>query len=117
MKKDLICINCPRGCNLTVEYENGEILSVTGNSCKRGITYANDEILHPKRVVTSIVKVEGGKDPVTSVRTNGAIPKELIFDVMKEINAACVASPAKIGDVAIENVLDTGVDVIITRAC
>ena len=117
MKKELICINCPRGCNLSVEYEGDEILSVTGNACKRGLQYANDEILHPKRVVTSIIKVEGGKDPVTSVRTDGAIPKELIFDVMKEINKTAVTSPKKIGDVAVKNVLDTGVDIIITREC
>lgn len=117
MKRELICINCPRGCNLSVEYEGDKIISVTGHTCPRGVQYANDEILHPKRVVTSIVKVEGGKDPVTSVRTNGAIPKELIFDVMKEINDTVIASPKNIGDVAIKNVLDTGVDIIVTRSC
>ena len=117
MKKELICINCPRGCNLNVEYEGNEITSVTGYACKRGVQYANDEILHPKRVVTSTVRVLGGKDPVTSVRTNGPVPKELIFDIMKEINRKEVKSPVNTGDVAIENVLDTGVDIIITRPC
>ena len=117
MKKGLICINCPRGCTINVEYDEEKILSVTGQTCPRGEQYAKDEILHPKRVVTSIIRVNGGKDPVTSVRTDGAVPKELIFDVMKEINQASVESPVNIGDVAIENVLDTGVDVIVTRKC
>ena len=43
MKKNLICVSCPLGCPIEVEIENGEILSVTGNTCKRGDKYARDE--------------------------------------------------------------------------
>ena len=38
--KSFICINCPLGCPLTVTVENGEVKSVTGNTCKRGELYA-----------------------------------------------------------------------------
>lgn len=33
MERDLICINCPMGCNLHVVMEKGEVVSVTGNTC------------------------------------------------------------------------------------
>ena len=39
-EKNLICIGCPMGCPLTVKMENGEVVSVTGNTCKRGDIYA-----------------------------------------------------------------------------
>ena len=32
-KKELTCIGCPMGCQITVELETGEIKSVTGNTC------------------------------------------------------------------------------------
>ncbi len=35
-EKNLICINCPLGCPLTVTLENGEVKTVTGNTCPRG---------------------------------------------------------------------------------
>ena len=34
--RELTCIRCPIGCHITVELENGEVKSVTGNSCPRG---------------------------------------------------------------------------------
>ena len=33
-KIQLICIGCPMGCPMTVEMEDGKVLSVTGNTCK-----------------------------------------------------------------------------------
>ena len=40
MTRDLVCIICPRGCNLKVELEGKEIKGVTGNGCPRGLQYA-----------------------------------------------------------------------------
>ena len=115
MKRELVCICCPRGCNLTVDYDGEMVNSVTGNTCPRGDKYAREEIIEPKRVVTSTVKVEGGKDNVTSVRTNGSVPKDKIFEVMKAINNITLKSPVKIGDIAQSNICNTGVDLVITR--
>ena len=33
--RNLTCIGCPMGCLMTVEMENGEVLSVTGNTTRR----------------------------------------------------------------------------------
>ena len=77
--KSFICINCPLGCPLTVTVENGEVKSVTGNTCKRGELYAVKEVTAPARTVTSTVRVLNGERPVVAVRTKTDIPKGKIF--------------------------------------
>ncbi len=113
--KELICIGCPMGCMLTAELENGEVIKVTGNTCPRGDAYARKELTSPTRIVTSIVKVEGGELPVVSVKTAQDIPKGKIKDCIAEIKKAALKAPVRIGDVAVKNVADTGVDVIATK--
>lgn len=115
-KRDLICVSCPIGCAISVELsDSGEVLSVTGNTCKRGESYAKAECTHPERMVTSTVKVEGGRLPVVPVKTSAPIPKELIFKCMQEINKVTLTAPVNIGDVIIKNVLGLGVDVLATN--
>ena len=113
MTRELTCIVCPRGCQLKVELAaDGKIENVEGFTCPRGKQYAIDECTHPMRTVTSTVRATNG-DPVP-VKTGRTIPKELIFDCMKEINRATVTLPVHIGDVVIANVLNTGADIIVT---
>lgn len=112
--KNFICINCPLGCPLTVEVENGQVTKVTGNTCKRGETYAVKEITAPSRTVTSTVRVKGGERPVVAVRTKTDIPKDKIFACMEAINQVEITAPVKIGDVVIADVCGTGVDVVAT---
>ena len=115
--QELICIGCPLGCPLRVELNDaGEVLSVSGNTCKRGEEYGRREVTAPTRTVTSTVKVLGGKAPVVPVRTAADIPKGKIFDCMEEIRKASVTAPVKIGDAVIENVAGTGVDVVASKA-
>ena len=109
----LTCIVCPRGCELSVALsDNNSVIEVSGHSCPRGKDYAIAECTAPVRTVTSTVLREDMS--VVSVKTAAPIPKHLIFDVMKEINSTVVPCNAVIGDVAIHDVLGTGVDVIIT---
>ena len=115
MKKNLVCVSCPLGCSIEVEMENGEVISVTGNTCKRGDAYARSEVTHPVRSLTSTVKVEGGVHPVVPVKSAGPVPKEKMFDCMKVINSTSIKAPVKIGDVVIKNILDTGVDIVVTN--
>ena len=114
MTRNLTCIVCPMGCALTVELdENKHVLSIKGNTCKRGEVYANTECVAPRRTITTTVAVRGGG--VASVKTDGTVPKELIFDCMQEINKALAEPDGLLGDVVIENILDTGVNVVLTR--
>lgn len=115
MKKNLICVSCPLGCPIEVEIENGEVVSVTGNTCKRGDSYARTEITNPVRSLTTSVKVEGGMHPVVPVKSSAPVPKDKMFECMEAINAVTVKAPVKIGDVIIENICGLGVDIIATN--
>ncbi len=101
MKRTLTCIVCPLGCTLEVDI-NGSQVTVTGNTCPRGVSYAESECRAPKRVVTSTIKCKNGL-PVP-VKTDAPIPKEKVGECMKLINSASPDLPISIGDVIIEDV-------------
>lgn len=108
-KRDLTCIMCPLGCQLTVTID-GENITVTGNNCKRGEIFGKEEVTCPMRIVTSSVKTEKG---VRACKTSKPVPKSMIFEVMKEIEKLRLKN-AKFGEVVIKNVLNTGADIVIT---
>lgn len=112
--RQLICICCPVGCLITVDKKKDKSLDITGNNCQKGEAYARSEMTAPTRTVTSIICVKGGSGKVVPVKTAAEIPKEKIEICMREIQAAYVAAPVKVGDVLIENVADTGISVIAT---
>ena len=114
-EKNLICIGCPMGCPLTVKMEHGEVVSVTGNTCKRGDIYARKEVTNPTRIVTSTVRVTGGNEAMVSVKTKEDIPKGKIFDCVKALKSVEAVAPVHIGDVLVKDVAGTGVDVIATK--
>lgn len=117
MIKNIICVSCPMGCPISVEIDDGtgEVINVMGNTCPRGKAYAITECTAPVRMLTSTVKVKGGRTAMVPVKTSAPIPKGMMFDIMKEINSVEVASPVKLGQVIIENVLNTGADIIATN--
>ncbi len=113
--RELTCINCPLGCQLTVTIADDHEITVTGNTCPRGEAYGKKEVTNPTRVVTSTVDVEGGTIARVAVKTESDIPKGKIFDIMKEIRAVKVTAPVKIGDVIIENCAGTGVNIVASK--
>ena len=116
-KRELVCIVCPKGCRLTVEEDkNSECgYKVSGNTCKRGEIYGINEVTNPVRVITTTVKLKNCDHRRLPVKTNGAVPKELIFKCMEIINSAEFLAPIKVGEVLIENILSTGIDVVATK--
>ncbi len=108
------CIVCPAGCMISVTEKDGRILDVTGNSCERGDAYARAEVTSPMRTVTSIVTVSGSVKSVISVKTKEPIPKDKIEECMRTIKNVTVGAPVKVGDVIINDVASTGIDVIAT---
>ncbi|MDA1469034.1 DUF1667 domain-containing protein [Brachyspira hyodysenteriae] len=84
-KKELTCICCPMGCALSVELEGSNVLSVSGNTCKRGDTYARDEVVRPVRMVTSIVRVKNGKLKMLPVKTKEPIDKSKIPECLEAL--------------------------------
>ena len=104
MKKNLTCIECPIGCEIEVELEDGAVVSVKGNNCPRGKLYAEAEVVCPKRVVTSTVRAENGE--MIPVKTDKPVRKDAIFEVMAKINAVVCKMPVALGDVLVENICD-----------
>lgn len=113
----LTCINCPLGCQLDVAVRDGEVVSVTGNTCPRGEAYGRKEVTSPTRIVTSSVFVTGSRfgESTVSVKTASDIPKAKIFDVMRDLRGVTAACPVHIGDVIKRDVAGTGVDIIATK--
>lgn len=111
IKTELTCIVCPMGCHLNVE-QLEEGFKVEGNICKRGEKYAVQELTNPTRVITTTVKLENSYLQLLPVKTEDPIPKGMIFDIMEALDKIIVNAPVKVGDVIVENILDTGVNVI-----
>lgn len=108
----ITCIRCPMGCEITAEIENNEIKSISGNSCKLGIEHAKKEITAPERIVTSTVVVNGGRNPLVSVWTEKAVPKEKIMELADLLRTISISAPVQIGDVVFENALGLGVNIL-----
>lgn len=109
--KEFTCIVCPRGCLLRVDDDK----NVYGNTCPRGKEYALNEITNPKRTITTTIRVSNRIDTLVSVKTSEAVPKELIFKIMEEINKTSVEAPTRIGQIIIKNVFGTTANVVITK--
>lgn len=112
------CTTCPSECLLTVEIErdvNGNVArvrSVTGNSCPRGDKFAHQELTCPMRVLTTIVAVSGGDEALLPVRTAEAIPLALHAQAMALIRGLVVNAPIRMGDIVLEDLLNTDIDLI-----
>lgn len=116
-KRSMICIACPLGCRIEVfRNENANGFSVTGNQCKRGLDYGIKEMINPTRLLTTTVKLRNSYLKRLPVRTDSPIPKTMIASCMVEINRIEVCAPVKAGEVLIRNILNTGVNVIVSRS-
>lgn len=114
MKNYYTCIVCPRSCDLVVEEKDGTC-TVSGNSCKRGEEYGLNEHLHPKRMVTTTVKIIGGNARCLPVVSSGPVPKEKLPDCLDWLYTIKVEAPVHLHDVIVENILGTGVNVLAAR--
>lgn len=114
-KREFICIVCPMGCQLSVEASEDKEIIVNGSRCKRGNVYAMQEMTDPRRHITSTVRVHNGFLNLVPVKTDREIPKGKIFEVMSEIDNIQLEAPIKIGTVIIENVANTGSNIVATR--
>ena len=112
MVEELICIECPRGCELTVEILQNSV-NISGNFCPRGKKYAEDEMKCPRRIVTSVVRAEHGMIPV---KTKGEVRKEKIMDVMKTIHCLRVDHDVALGEILVSDVDGEGCPLITTAA-
>ena len=112
-----ICISCPVGCHLKIEWQEAtkSDLIITGNQCKRGILYAENEMRHPMRFATMTVRICGGKIERLPVKTSEPIPKELVKPLCQFTETIEVNAPIVIGEIVIKNILNSGADLVACR--
>jgi len=110
---ELYCIICPASCTLRVVVDKDGIVEVRGNQCPRGVEYAKQEVLEPRRYVISVVRVHHGDMPTVSVITGKPVPKDCIWRVMELLASIEVEAPVEIGDVVLKDIC--GTDVVATR--
>ena len=112
---NLVCINCPKGCHLNVELEDNEVI-VSGNGCPRGIEYAKNEMLDPKRTLTTTVDIESDHAFRLPVISSTALPKDRVMDAIKALKDVKVKAPVKYGDIVVKDILGLGVDIISSKS-
>ncbi len=109
----LICINCPKGCQLEVTMTI-EGLKTIGHKCPKGLAFAEQEWFNPVRVLTTTVKTTDDKVRRVPVRTTVAIPRDKIMDAMTLLDTVVIVLPIKVGTVVVHDLLNLNVDVIAT---
>ena len=112
---EMVCIVCPQGCRLTAQRAADGTITVKGNSCPRGAKFAEGELTHPMRSLTTTVATTLPDAPVLPVRTDGEIPKEKIEAVMQACSTFLLTHGVQCGDTVIENAAGTGCAIIATR--
>ena len=115
--KKLTCICCPLGCSIEADMQGGSVVAVRGSGCPNGEKYAHTELTAPVRTLTSTVALVNSKSGMrlAPVRSSEPIPKDKLFDCMKEIANISVSAPVRIGDTVLQNAAGTGISIIITR--
>ncbi len=116
MHEELVCIICPISCQLSVKYNKKRISKVEGNQCKRGLEYAEKEIFHPERIVTTTVRITGTNVTLLPVRTDKGVPRDMTLNIVQEASKLTVAAPVKLGDILIRNILKTNTNLVATRS-
>ena len=113
----LTCIGCPMGCRLQVTLEGAQVISVSGNTCRRGDDYARKECTAPERTVCGTVRITGAAGmSVLPVRTASPLPKDKVLAAAEALRRCTVRAPIALGDIVLPNVAGTGVDMIATRS-
>ena len=115
-EKRITCVVCPIGCKILVKTDGKSCDIISGYKCKRGIEYAQSEAIDPKRMLTTSILVENGNWPLVSVKSSDPVPKEKIFDILKEIKKTKIKAPINPGQIIIKNIANTKVDIIASKS-
>ena len=116
--REFTCVVCPNGCTIVVDVDDDEtpvVTRVQGNVCRRGESWARQEVENPMRTIASSVPVNNGDFPLVSVRTNRPVPLARIREVMEEIRRVSLSAPVEIGDVIVPSPAGCDTEVVATR--
>lgn len=111
--RELTCVVCPAGCKITVTLNGTDVVSVTGNTCPRGKSYAESEVTNPVRTLTSsVVLTSDAGEKMLPVKTDRPIPKSTMFEAMKIIHKTKISSPVKTGDIIVKDFIEPGTNLV-----
>lgn len=113
--KEIICVNCPKGCHVQVKIQQHNIISITGNACDKGEAYAKEEITCPKRILTTTIRIHHALHRVLPIISDAPIPLEIMGQAMQEIKKIEIEAPVSVNQVIVPNILDTGVNIIASK--
>ncbi len=114
--KKITCIVCPISCKIRFKTDGTHFEIIDGNKCIKGIDYARNEALDPRRMLTSLALVKNGKWPLVSVKSSKPVPKNKVFSILEEIRKTIVNAPINSGQIIIKNVANTGINILATKS-
>jgi len=114
-RKHFTCVTCPIGCEINVELQDSDVVSIEGSKCTKGQEFVSQELEEPMRILTTTVRMKGAKWAMLPVRTDEPIPKRLFFQVIKELANIELQAPVKISDVIVGDIAGTGANIVATR--
>lgn len=113
-KIKILCVTCPKGCSLEVTRDGNTVTEVKPG-CKRGHEYAKRELVDPRRMVATTIRIKNAIHPLLPVYTSAPFPKPRIMELQRKLRKVEVQAPVKMGSVLIQNILDSGIDIIYSR--
>jgi CxxC motif-containing protein len=114
-KKHFTCVTCPVGCEVDVEVQDDNIISLTGNKCDKVKEFVQQELKEPMRVLTTTVRIKGARWAMLPVRTDKSIPKRLFLQAMGELASVDLRAPVHISDVIKRDIAGSGANIVATR--
>ena len=111
-EKEYTCIVCPLSCQISLKANDGEIIDITGYTCKRGENFVRNEYINPVRTLTTVVKLESSNYNCLPVISDGGIPKDKLSECLEELKNVTIVPPIKMGDIVVKNLLKTNVNII-----
>jgi CxxC motif-containing protein len=114
-QREFICVTCPVGCSIQAEVDGQELVALHGQACQRGEAFVREELTAPRRMLTTTVRVNGGKLPLVPVRSNVPVPKGLMFEIARALREVALHAPVADHQMVLENALGSGVDIVTSR--
>jgi len=114
-KEHFTCVICPIGCEIDVELQDSDVVSIEGSKCAKGKEFVLQELEEPMRILTTTIRIEGAKWAMLPVRTDKPIAKRLLFRVIEELASIELRAPVKMSEVIIGDIAGTGANVVATR--
>lgn len=112
----MCCTTCPNSCALTVTVEGDQVVAVEGNTCKRGLPFAQKEWIAPERMLTSTIVVHLPQgDKLVPVKSATPMLRDKIMAAMAVIRTTTLDHPVKMGDTLIADVAGCGVSIVAAK--